>query len=100
MAAEYSQSHGLANLTIGAPGFDSNDCVSKNEVGFRDINVQGFNTQQNLRVPETHSSACLPMRVYGIEAAHVMTTPNGPLCDEEACNAKMYRLGSLSCVMC
>ena len=61
--------YGLANLTIGAPGFGSNDCVSKNEVGFRDITVQGFNTQQNLRVPETHSSACLPMRVYGIEAA-------------------------------
>jgi hypothetical protein len=34
MAAEYSQSHGLANLTIGAPWFDSNDCLSINATEF------------------------------------------------------------------
>jgi hypothetical protein len=48
MAAEYSHSHGLANLTIGAPGFDSNRCVSINETEF-DMHCPSFDTQENCK---------------------------------------------------
>jgi hypothetical protein len=40
MATEYSHSYGLANLTIGAPWFDSNNCESTNETGLQTFTVQ------------------------------------------------------------
>ena len=46
MATEYSHSYGLANLTIGAPWFDSNDCVSINATE-SDIHCPMLDTQEN-----------------------------------------------------
>ena len=40
MATEYSRSYGLANLTIGTPWFDSNNCSSTNETGSQTFTVQ------------------------------------------------------------
>jgi hypothetical protein len=48
MATEYSHSYGLANLTIGAPWFDSNNCESINETGLRTFTVQWLQQSREL----------------------------------------------------
>ncbi len=66
MATERSHSYGLTNLTIGAPRFDSNNCESTNEAGLRHSLSNGFDSQENLRTPDTDSSgyACMELNLH------------------------------------
>jgi len=96
MVTEYSHSYGLANLTIGAPWFDSNNCESTNERDCGHSLSNGFNGQENLRIRIPIYPAVLPILMYGTETALRMTTPKAHYFTR-GCNAKMYHFRSLAC---
>jgi len=82
MATEYSRSYGLANLTIAAPWFDSNNCESINETGLRHSLSNGFDSQENLRIPDTDLSGCFANPHVWNRNCTADDATKGPLCHE------------------
>lgn len=66
MVTEYSQSYGLANLAIGTPWFDSNNCESTNETGLRTFTVGSRELENSgyRLIRRFYQRACMELKLH------------------------------------